>query len=82
MALSKSGRSAEAVTYLTRITALKRYIKEDFYYLGEAYANDQQWLQAAQAFKEGADLRGTDPNGYFYWATMLFNAGKLDEAGM
>jgi tetratricopeptide (TPR) repeat protein len=80
VALSKSGRSTEAITYLTRITALKRYIKEDFYYLGEAYANDQQWLQAAQVFKEGADLRGTDPNGYFYWATMLFNAGKLDEA--
>ncbi len=80
MALSKSGRSAEAIAYLTRITALKRYIKEDFYYLGEAYANDQQWLKAAQAFKEGADLRGIDTNGYFYWATMLFNADKLDEA--
>ena len=80
VALSKSGRSAEAITYLTRITALKRYIKEDFYYLGEAYANDQQWLKAAEVFKEGADLRGTDPNGYFYWATMLFNADKLDEA--
>jgi TonB family protein len=80
VALSKSGRSTEAVTFLTRITALKRYIKEDFYYLGEAYANDQEWLKAAQAFKEGADLRGIDPNGYFYWATMLFNAGKLDEA--
>lgn len=80
IALSKSGRSTDAITYLARITALKRYIKEDFYYLGEAYANDQQWLKAAQAFKEGADLRGTDPNGYFYWATMLFNAGDLDEA--
>ena len=80
VALSKSGRSTEAITYLTRITALKRYIKEDFYYLGEAYANDQQWLKAAQVFKEGADLRGIDPNGYFYWATMLFNADKLDEA--
>lgn len=80
VALSKSGRSTDAITYLTRIIALKRYIKEDFYYLGEAYANDQQWLKAAQAFKEGADLRGIDPNGYFYWATMLFNAGKLDEA--
>jgi tetratricopeptide (TPR) repeat protein len=80
VALSKSGRASEAITYLTRITVLKRYIKEDFYYLGEAYANDQQWLKAAQAFKDGADLRGIDPNGYFYWATMLFNAGKLDEA--
>jgi len=80
VALSKSGKSAEAITYLTRITALKRYIKEDFYYLGEAYANDQQWMKAAEVFKEGADLRGIDPNGYFYWATMLFNAGKLDEA--
>ncbi|HKU74988.1 MAG TPA: tetratricopeptide repeat protein [Pyrinomonadaceae bacterium] len=80
VALSKSGRSTDAINYLTRITALKRYIKEDFYYLGEAYANDQQWLKAAQAFKEGADLRGIDPNGYFYWATMLFNAGNLDEA--
>lgn len=80
VALSKSGRSADAIAYLTRITALKRYIKEDFYYLGEAYANDQQWLKAAEAFKDGADLRGTDPNGYFYWATMLFNAGKLEEA--
>jgi superkiller protein 3 len=80
VALSKSGRSAEAIAYLTRITALKRYIKEDFYYLGEAYANDQQWLKAAEVFKEGAHLRGIDPNGYFYWATMLFNADKLDEA--
>jgi TonB family protein len=80
MALSKSGKGAEAITYLTRITALKRYIKEDFYYLGEAYANDQQWLKAAQSFKDGADIRGTDANGYFYWATMLFNADKLDEA--
>lgn len=80
IALSKSGRQTEAISYLTRITALKRYIKEDFYYLGEAYANDHQWMKAAQAFKEGADLRGTDPNGYFYWATMLFNAGNLDEA--
>jgi superkiller protein 3 len=80
IALSKSGRAAEAINYLARITALKRYIKEDFYYLGEAYANDQQWLKAAQVFKEGADLRGIDPNGYFYWATMLFNADKLDEA--
>ncbi len=80
VALSKSGRSAEAIAYLTSITALKRYIKEDFYYLGEAYANDQQWLKAAEVFKEGADLRGIDVNGYFYWATMLFNAGKLDEA--
>ena len=80
VALSKSGRSAEAITHLSRVTALKRYIKEDFYYLGEAYANDQQWLKAAETFKEGADLRGIDPNGYFYWATMLFNADKLDEA--
>ena len=80
IALSKSGKSADAITYLTRITALKRYVKEDFYYLGEAYANDQQWLKAAQAFKDGADLRGIDPNGYFYWATMLFNADKLDDA--
>ena len=80
IALSKSGRSADAIAHLARITALKRYIKEDFYYLGEAYANEQQWLNAARAFKEGADIRGTDPNGYFYWATMLFNAGKVDEA--
>jgi TonB family protein len=80
VALSKAGRSSEAIPYLSRVTAMKRYIKEDFYYLGEAYANDQQWLKAAQVFKEGADLRGTDPNGYFYWATMLFNADKLDEA--
>src|ERR1044071_3417642 len=80
VALSRSGRSTDAITYLTRITALKRYIKEDFYYLGEAYANDQQWLKAAQAFKDGADLRGTDPNGYFCWATMLFHADKIDEA--
>jgi len=80
VALSKSGRATEAITYLTRITALKRYIKEDFYYLGEAYANDQQWMKAAEIFKEGADLRGIDANGYFYWATMLFDAGKLDEA--
>ena len=80
VALSKSGKSADAITYLTRITALKRYIKEDFYYLGEAYANDQQWLKAAQAFKEGADLRGLDVNGYFYWATMLFNADQFDDA--
>lgn len=80
VALSKSGRSTDAITHLTRITALKRYIKEDFYYLGEAYANDRQWLKAAQAFKEGVELRGIDPNGYFYWATMLFNADKLDEA--
>jgi tetratricopeptide (TPR) repeat protein len=80
VALSRSGRSTKAITYLTRITAMKRHIKEDFYYLGEAYANDQQWLKAAQAFKEGADLRGIDTNGYFYWATMLFNANQLDEA--
>jgi TonB family protein len=80
VALSKSGRSKDAISYLTRIIALKRYIKEDFYYLGEAYANDQQWMQAAQTFKEGADLRGIDVNGYYYWATMLFNADKLDEA--
>jgi len=80
VALSKSGRSAEAINYLTRVVALKRYIKEDFYYLGEAYANDQQWMKAAQFFKEGVDLRGIDPNGYFYWATMLFNADKLDDA--
>jgi TonB family protein len=80
VALSKSGKSTEALPYLTRIIALKRGVKEDFYYLGEAYANDQQWLKAAQAFKDGADLRGIDVNGYFYWATMLFNADKLDEA--
>jgi tetratricopeptide (TPR) repeat protein len=80
VALSKSGRSADAITYLTRNTVLKRRIKEDFYYLGEAYANDQQWQKAAQAFKDGADLRGIDTNGYFYWATMLFNDGKFDEA--
>lgn len=80
VALSKSGRSRDAIPHLTRIIALKRYVKEDFYYLGEAYANDQQWMQAAQVFKEGADLRGIDANGYFYWATMLFNADKLDEA--
>ncbi|MEN3330208.1 MAG: protein O-GlcNAc transferase [Acidobacteriota bacterium] len=80
VALSKSGRSAEAIAYLTRITALKRYIKEDFYYLGEAYANDQQWAKAAEVFKQGADLRGIDASGYFYWATMLFYADKLDDA--
>jgi TonB family protein len=80
VALNKSGKSTEAITYLTRVTSLKRYIKEDYYYLGEAYANEQQWMKAAQEFKEGADLRGLDPNGYFYWATMLFNADKLDEA--
>jgi tetratricopeptide (TPR) repeat protein len=41
VALSKSGKSTDAIPYLSRITALKRYIKDDFYYLGEAYANDQ-----------------------------------------
>ena len=80
VALSKAGRSTDAIAYLKRVTALKRYIKEDFYYLGEAYANEREWLLAAQAFKDGADLRGIDPNGYFYWATMLFNADKIDEA--
>jgi len=80
VALSKSGKTAEAITQLSRLLPLKRRVKEDFYYLGEAYANDQQWLKAADYFKEGADLRGTDPNGYFYWATMLFNADKLDDA--
>jgi TonB family protein len=78
LALSKAGNSTAAIPYLKRI--LRPYVKEDFYYLGEAYANEHDWTNAADAFKKGADFRSIDPNGYFYWATMLFNADKLDEA--
>ena len=80
VALSKAGKSTEAIPILKGVTAQKRRIKEEFYYLGEAYANIGDWALAAQAFKEGVELRGIDPNGFFYWATMLFNANKIDEA--
>lgn len=80
IALTKHGRGDEAIPYLTRVANLDRYVTESFYNLGEAYAVDRQWLKAAETFKYGAGIRGTDPNGYFYWGVMLFNADKLDEA--
>jgi TonB family protein len=80
VALSKAGKTAEAIPILKRVTATNRRVKEDFYYLGEAYANKGEWMQAAQEFKQGVELRGLDPYGFFYWATMLFNADKIDEA--
>ena len=80
IALTKSGKNAEAIPHLTQVVEMKRYIQEDFYNLGEAYANEGQWSKAAEIFKQGAELKGLDPNGYFYWGTMLFNADKIDEA--
>ena len=80
IALTKSGKNSEAIPHLTQVVEMKRYIQEDFYNLGEAYANGGQWLKAAEIFKKGAELKGLDPNGYFYWGTMLFNADKIDEA--
>ena len=80
IALTKNGQIAEALPHLTHVAELKRYIPHDFYHLGEAYAAEKQWMKAAEAFKKGADIRGIDPNGYSYWATMLFNADKVDEA--
>lgn len=80
IALTKSGKNIEAIPYLTQVVDMERYIQEDFYNLGETYANEGQWSKAAEIFKQGAELKGLDPNGYFYWGTMLFNADKIDEA--
>ncbi len=80
IALTKNGQGADAIPHLTRVANLDRYVKESFYNLGEAYAVDQQWLKAADTFKYAAGIRGTDPEGYYYWGVMLFNADKLDEA--
>jgi TonB family protein len=80
IALTKHGRGAEAIPLLTRVVEKNTYVTESFYNLGEAYAVDQQWLKAADIFKQGADKYGKDPNGYYYWGVMLFNADKLDEA--
>ena len=80
IALTKSGKNSDAITYLTQVVDMKRYIQEDFYNLGEAYANEGQWSKAAEVFKKGAETRGLDPDGYFYWGTMLFNEDKIDEA--
>ncbi len=79
IALAKHGRGDQAIPLLIRL-ATDRYIGDPFYNLGESYAADRQWLKAADAFKQGADIKGKDPNGYFYWGVMLFNADKLDEA--
>ena len=80
IALTKSGKNTEAIPHLTQVADMKRYIQEDFYNLGEAYANEGQWSKAAEIFKKGAELKGLDPNGYFYWGTMLFNADEIVEA--
>lgn len=80
IALTKNGQIAEAIPHLMHVAELKRYIPHDFYHLGEAYAAEKQWTKAAEYFKKGADIRGIDPNGYFFWATMLFNADRVDEA--
>jgi tetratricopeptide (TPR) repeat protein len=80
IALTKSGKNTEAIPYLTQVADMKRYIQEDFYNLGEAYANEEQWSKAAEVFKKGAETKALDPNGYFYWGTMLFYADKIDEA--
>ena len=80
IALTKNGRGAEAIPLLTRIVEKNTYATESYYNLGEAYSVDRQWLKAADIFRQGADKYGKDPNGYFYWGVMLFNADKLDEA--
>ena len=80
VALTKSGKNTEAITHLTQVADMNRYIQQDFYNLGEAYANEGQWSKAAEVFKKGAETKALDPNGYFYWGTMLFNADKFDEA--
>jgi tetratricopeptide (TPR) repeat protein len=80
VALTRSGKNSEAIPYLTQVANLNRYKQEDYYNLGEAYANEGQWSKAAEIFKKGAETKGLDPNGYFYWGTMLFNADKIEEA--
>ncbi len=80
IALTKQGRSSDAILHLTRVVNADRHITEPFYNLAEAYAASRQWLKAAETFKSGADVRGKDPNGYFYWGVMLFNDDKVDEA--
>ena len=47
IALTKSGKNTEAIPYLQQVVDMKRYIQEDFYNLGEAYANEGQWSMAA-----------------------------------
>ncbi|HKR21363.1 MAG TPA: tetratricopeptide repeat protein, partial [Pyrinomonadaceae bacterium] len=80
IALTKNGRGDAAIPLLSKVAALDRYDKEAFYNLGEAYEADRQWVKAAETFKFGADGRGDDPNGYFYWGVMLFNADQVVEA--
>jgi TonB family protein len=79
IALTKQGRGDQAIPLLSPL-ATDPYIAEPYYNLAEAYAADRQWLEAAPRFKRGADINRKDPNGYFYWGVMLFNANKLDEA--
>ncbi|PWT88044.1 MAG: hypothetical protein C5B55_13790 [Blastocatellia bacterium] len=79
LAQTKAGRHAEAISNLTQVTAARRYTAQDFFSLGEAYANSGEWLKAAEAFKSGAE-RGIDPDDYSNWAKMLYNGDKLQEA--
>ena len=77
LALSKVGRNNEAITYLTQVTALRRFVPQDFYTLGEAYANAGDWLKAADAFK---GVGGIEPEPFSLSGIMLYNADKLDLA--
>ena len=80
VALTKSGKNTEAIPHLTQVVDMNRYIQQDFYNLGEAYANEGQWSKAAEVFKKGAETKALDPNGYFYWGTMLFNDDQVEDA--
>ena len=77
LALTRVGRHNEAITFLTQVIALRRFVPQDFYNLGEAYANAGDWLKAADAFK---GVGGIDPEPYSLSGIMLYNADKLDQA--
>ncbi|HEY6802055.1 MAG TPA: tetratricopeptide repeat protein [Pyrinomonadaceae bacterium] len=82
IALEKKGDNQKAIENLIVVTQApsQKFNASVFYALGEAYANDKQWLPAAQAFKAGAEIRGIDPDAYSHWATMLYYADNLEEA--
>jgi superkiller protein 3 len=81
-ALEKLGRNSEAITYLLQVTQApsQKFNQSAFTALGEAYANDKQWLKAAEAFFKGAEIDGNDPEAYSHWARMFYYADNLEEA--
>jgi len=80
-AYSACGNSQQAISTLVKAIELKPHGYPDAYYsLGEAYDSEGRFAEAAEAFRQAAELDPDDLYFHVNYFMNLFRSGDIDEA--